>query len=246
MSSRERAQGLILAGKVRLGDEVADKPGRMVLEGHPVSILEDLHPYVSRGGVKLEGALKEFQINPKEKTAADIGASTGGFTDCLLKNAAKKVFAVDVGYGQLDWKLRKDPRVVCLERKNVRYLAPNEFGESVDLAVIDVSFISLKLIIPPVLKVLKPDGDLLALVKPQFEVGKDEVENKGIIKDPVKHLTVLHTLKTFIQDQGWVMRSLTVSPILGQKGNREFFIHCVTRERGETVGEDEIQKRVLS
>jgi 23S rRNA (cytidine1920-2'-O)/16S rRNA (cytidine1409-2'-O)-methyltransferase len=246
VSSRERAQGLILAGKVRLGDEVADKPGRMVSEDCPLHVLEDLHPYVSRGGVKLAHALQVFTVSPQEKIAADIGASTGGFTDCLLQQGAEKVFAVDVGYGQLDWKLRQDKRVVCLERKNVRYLTPEDFGEPVDLVVIDVSFISLKLVIPAILKVLKPGGDLLALVKPQFEVGKDEVENKGIIKDPAKHLNVLLTLKTFIQDQEWVMRSLATSPIYGQKGNKEFLIHCVAKDRGQPISDEEIQKQVLS
>ena len=246
MSSRERAQGLILAGKVRLGDEVADKPGRKVSEDVSVTILEDLHPFVSRGGLKLEHALKVFGVSPQGKTATDIGASTGGFTDCLLQQGAEKVFAVDVGYGQLDWKLRQDARVVILERKNVRTLTVADIGETVDLAVIDVAFISLTRVIPPVLKVLKPSADLIALVKPQFEVGKDEVENKGIIKDPAKHLKVLLAMHAFLQDQGWVMRALTISPIFGQKGNKEFLIHCVANERGESVGEEEIQKIVLS
>ncbi|MCH8313858.1 MAG: TlyA family RNA methyltransferase [Nitrospinae bacterium] len=246
VSSRERAQGLILAGKVRLGDEVADKPGRKVSEDISVTILEDLHPYVSRGGLKLEHALKVFGVSPEGKTAADIGASTGGFTDCLLQQGAKKVFAVDVGYGQLDWKLRQDARVVILERKNVRTLTVADFGESVDLAVIDVSFISLKLVIPPILKMLNPAGDLIALVKPQFEVGKDEVENKGIIKDPAKHLKVLLAVHAFVNEQKWVMRALAVSPIFGQKGNKEFLIHCVSKDRGESVGEQEIQKIALS
>jgi len=246
VSSRERAQGLILAGKVRLGDEVADKPGRKVSEDTFVTILEDLHPYVSRGGLKLEHALKVFGVSPQGKTTADIGASTGGFTDCLLQQGAKKVFAVDVGYGQLDWKLRRDARVVILERKNVRTLTVADIGETVDLAVIDVAFISLTRVIPPVLNTLKPSADLIALVKPQFEVGKDEVENKGIIKDPAKHLKVLLAMHAFVQDQGWVMRALTTSPIFGQKGNKEFLIHCISNERGESIGEEEIQKIALS
>ena len=225
---------------------MADKPGRLVAEDCPVHIIEELHPYVSRGGVKLEHALKVFGISPHEKTAADIGASTGGFTDCLLQQGAKKVFAVDVGYGQLDWKLRQDARVVCLDRKNVRHIEPADFGERVDLAVIDVSFISLKLVIPAVLKILKPEGDLIALVKPQFEVGKDEVENKGIIKDPAKHLKVLLSLHAFVQEHGWVIRALTPSPIFGQKGNREFLIHCVSKCRGESIGEDDIRRQVES
>jgi 23S rRNA (cytidine1920-2'-O)/16S rRNA (cytidine1409-2'-O)-methyltransferase len=229
-----------------LGDEVADKPGRMVSQDISITVLEDLHPYVSRGGVKLAHALQVFAVSPQDKIAADIGASTGGFTDCLLQQGAKKVFAVDVGYGQLDWKLRKDDRVICLERKNVRHLTPEDFGESVDLVVIDVSFISLKLVIPAVIKVLKSHGDLIALVKPQFEVGKDEVENKGIIKDPAKHRNVLLTLKTFLETQEWVMQALTVSPIFGQKGNKEFLIHCVASDRGESVSDEEIQKQVFS
>ncbi len=237
---------MILAGKVRLGDEVADKPGRKVAEDVSVTILEDLHPYVSRGGLKLENALTVFGVSPQGKTAADIGASTGGFTDCLLQQEAKKVFAVDVGYGQLDWKLRQDARVAILERKNVRTLTVADFGEPVDLAVIDVSFISLKKVIPPVLNTLKPEADLIALVKPQFEVGKDEVENKGIIKDPAKHLKVLLAISAFVKKQEWVMCSLTASPIFGQKGNKEFLIHCVSKDRGESVGEEEIQKIALS
>jgi len=245
VASRERAQGLILAGKVRLGDEVADKPGRKVPEDTAVTILEDLHPYVSRGGLKLEHALKTFGVSPAGKIIADIGASTGGFTDCLLQQGAKKVFALDVGYGQLDWKLRQDARVVLLERKNVRTLTLADFGAMVDLTVIDVAFISLSRVIPSVLKTLKPEGDLIALVKPQFEVGKDEVENKGIIKDPAKHLKVLLAIHAFIQTEGWVIKALTVSPIHGQKGNKEFLIHCVKKDRGESVTEEAIQKLAL-
>jgi len=245
VSSRERAQGLILAGKVRLGDEVADKPGRKVSVDTAVTVMEELHPYVSRGGLKLAHALKIFGVSPQDKTTADIGASTGGFTDCLLQQGAKKVFAVDVGYGQLDWKLRQDDRVVILERKNVRTLTLADFGELVDLAVIDVSFISLNRVIPPVLKMLKPSADLIALVKPQFEVGKNEVENKGIIKDPSKHLKVLLAICEFVKKQNWVLRCVTVSPIHGQKGNKEFLIHCVSNDRGESVGEQEIHKIAL-
>lgn len=229
-----------------MGDEVADKPGRKVSEDVSVTILEDLHPYVSRGGLKLEHALEVFGVSPRDRTAADIGASTGGFTDCLLQQGAKKVFAVDVGYGQLDWKLRQDNRVVILERKNVRTVTLADFGEAVDLAVIDVSFISLKKVIPPVLKTLTPAGDLIALVKPQFEVGKDEVENKGIIKDPAKHIKVLLAMHHFVQEQGWVTQALAVSPIYGQKGNKEFLIHCVSKDRGESIDQEEIQEIALS
>lgn len=174
----------------------------------------------------------------------DVGASTGGFTDCLLQNGAEKVYAVDVGYGQLDWKLRNDPRVICRERKNARTLSKEDIGEMLDLAVIDVSFISLKLIIPPLLKILKSEGELVALVKPQFEVGKDEVENRGVIKDPSKHIRVLLDLNRFIEEKGWAVTGVTESPITGQKGNREFLIHCVDSRYGRPVEEEALRQVV--
>ena len=175
-----------------------------------------------------------------------MGASTGGFTDCLLQNGAEKVYAVDVGYGQLDWKLRNDPRVICRDRKNARTLSKEDIGEILDLAVIDVSFISLKLVIPPLLKILKPEGQLVALVKPQFEVGKDEVENRGIIKDPAKHIRVLLELNRFVEEKGWSVIAVTESPITGQKGNREFLIHCVDSRYGKPVEEETLRQIVLN
>jgi len=224
---------------------VADKPGRMCDEDDPLRVIEDVHPYASRGGLKLEYALKEFDVSLSGKIALDLGASTGGFTDCLLQHEVDKVFAVDVGYGQLDWKLQSDARVVSIDRKNARDLKPDEIGEMVDLVVIDVSFISLKLIIPPALSLLKPEGDLIALVKPQFEVGKDEVENKGIIKDPGKHLKVLHDLRAFMAEEKWPVINLATSPITGQKGNREFLIHCTDKSPGMLIDEERIKKEVL-
>ncbi len=224
---------------------MADKPGRMCDEDDPLRVIEDVHPYASRGGLKLEYALKEFDVSLSGKIALDLGASTGGFTDCLLQHEVDKVFAVDVGYGQLDWKLQSDARVVSIDRKNARDLKQDEIGEMVDLVVIDVSFISLKLIIPPALSLLKPEGDLIALVKPQFEVGKDEVENKGIIKDPEKHLKVLHDLRAFMAEKKWPVINLTTSPITGQKGNREFLIHCTGGVLGTAIDEEQIQKEVL-
>ena len=176
----------------------------------------------------------------------DVGASTGGFTDCLLQNGAEKVYAVDVGYGQLDWKLRNDPRVICRDRKNARTLSKEDIGEMLDLAVIDVSFISLKLVIPPLLKILKPEGQLVALVKPQFEVGKDEVENRGIIKDPAKHIRVLLELNRFVEENGWAVTAVTESPITGQKGNREFLIHCVDNRYGKPIEEESLRQIVLN
>ncbi len=177
--------------------------------------------------------------------AVDLGASTGGFTDCLLQHGIDKIFAVDVGYGQLDWKLQSDERVVSMDRKNARNLKPDEIGEQVDLVVIDVSFISLKLVVPPALSVLKPEGDLIALVKPQFEVGKDEVENKGIIKDSQKHLKVLNDLRVFMEKKNWPMINLAASPITGQKGNREFLIHCTGKGSDMAIDEERIKKEVL-
>lgn len=233
MESRERAQSLILAGRVRSGDEVIDKPGRQLPEDADLTVLQDPNPYVGRGGLKLERALETFHLKIDGKTAIDIGASTGGFTDCLLQNGARKVFAVDVGYGQLDWKLRSDKRVVVLDRTNARNLTAADLnGEAMDLAVIDVSFISLKLVVPPLLPLLRPEADLVALVKPQFEVGKDEVENKGIITDPEKHKKVLTNLRDFLTTQKWALSDLVPSPIKGQKGNQEYLLHAVPASRG--------------
>jgi 23S rRNA (cytidine1920-2'-O)/16S rRNA (cytidine1409-2'-O)-methyltransferase len=245
VSSRERAQSLILAGKVRIGDEPADKPGRMVAEDADVSVAEDPNPYVSRGGLKLAQALKEFSIDPSGQTAVDVGASTGGFTDCLLQKGVAKVFAVDVGYGQLDWKLQSDDRVVMIDRTNARQLSLGELGgEAVDLAVIDVAFISLKLILPAVFKILKPGGQWIALVKPQFEVGKDEVENKGVITDLNKHVKVLLELKQFIEASGWCLAQVCRSPITGQKGNQEYLIHGMQHNTKSGVDEIFIRETV--
>ncbi len=245
MSSRERAQSLILAGKVRIGDEPADKPGRMVAEDADVSVAEDPNPYVSRGGLKLAQALKEFGIDPSGQTAVDVGASTGGFTDCLLQNSAAKVFAVDVGYGQLDWKLQSDDRVVMIDRTNARELSLDALGgKAVDLAVMDVAFISLKLILPAVFKILKPGGEWIALVKPQFEVGKDEVENKGVITDLNKHVKVLLGLKQFIEASGWCLAQVCRSPITGQKGNQEYLIHGMQQNTESGVDETLIRETV--
>jgi len=191
--------------------------------------------------LKLDHALKQFHVLPSGKTVIDVGASTGGFTDCLLQNGAEKVYAVDVGYGQLDWKLQSDPRVICLDRKNARTLSKEDVGEMLDLAVIDVSFISLKLVIPPLLEILKPEGELVALVKPQFEVGKEEVENRGIIKDPAKHIRVLLDVNRFIAEKGWAVKAVTESPITGQKGNREFLIHCVDGQFADSIDEETIR-----
>jgi 23S rRNA (cytidine1920-2'-O)/16S rRNA (cytidine1409-2'-O)-methyltransferase len=217
----------------------------MVAEDADVSVEDDPNPYVSRGGLKLAQALKDFGVHPAGQTAVDIGASTGGFTDCLLQHGAKKVFAVDVGYGQLDWKLQSDDRVVVVDRTNAREMSLDALGgEAPDWAVIDVAFISLKLILPAVFKILKPGGQWIALVKPQFEVGKDEVENKGIITDLNKHMKVLLELKQFVEDAGWCLHNICRSPIKGQKGNQEYLILGTQQNTEDGVNETLIRKTV--
>ena len=227
-----------------IADKIADKPGSIYDLNCEIRVIEDIHPYASRGGIKLEHALNEFNVSLTNKVAVDIGASTGGFTDCLLQRGIDKVFAVDVGYGQLDWKLQSDSRVITLDRKNARNLDNTDIKELVDLVVIDVSFISLKLIIPAAINVLKPEGNLIALVKPQFEVGKNEVEHKGIIKNPKKHLDVLVELNSFTKKQGWPISNITVSPITGQKGNREFLIHCLAKKNSRIIEDDHIRNMI--
>jgi len=243
-NSRERAQGLILARKIRVNGEVADKPGKMTEADSLVESIGSSNPYVSRGGLKLKKALEEFNVSAQGKAAIDVGASTGGFTDCLLQSGAAKVYAVDVGYGQLDWKLQTDERVRRLDRTNARHLKVEDIGENVDLAVIDVSFISLKLILPAVWEILKEDGDCIVLAKPQFEVGKEQMENKGIIKDPQKHRQVLEGLMDFAKTGGRAVYGLCSSPVLGQKGNREFLMHIAGAGENGELDINAIQKTV--
>lgn len=223
--SREKAQAFIMAGIVRVDGQPAGKSGRMISTDSLLEVLGTDQPYVSRGGVKLKAALEYFEIEPKSLVALDIGSSTGGFTHCLLLGGAEKVFAVDVGYGQLAWELRQDPRVNSLERTNIRYLEFEKLGEYVDLVVIDVSFISLRLIFPKALEFLKPGGSLVALVKPQFEAGVDDVGKRGKVSDTAVHEKVLETLKIEAQRQGFIVLGQTKSSIVGKKsGNEEFFL----------------------
>ena len=223
--SREKAQAIIMAGMVRVDGQPARKPGQMVKEDVKIEVLGDPIPYVSRGGVKLEAALDRFSVPVEGKICMDVGASTGGFTDCLLQGGAERVYAVDVGWGQLHWKLRRDPRVVVLERRNIRYLPKEEIPEEIDLATIDTSFISLKLVIPAVLKFLKDRAEILALIKPQFEVGKGEVERGGVVRDPQKHRRVIREIWEFVRSLGLSPQGVMESPLLGPKGNKEFFIY---------------------
>ncbi len=225
--SREKAQALIIIGGVKVNGQIMRKPGQKIREDALIEIITPSCPYVSRGGIKLEGAIKGFGINVEGKVCLDVGASTGGFTDCLLQHGAKKVYAVDVGWGQLHWKLRNDPRVICLERRNIRYLPKEEVPEEVDLVTIDTAFISLKLVIPVVLKFLKEKSEILALIKPQFEVGRGEVGKGGVVRDPEKHKRVIEEIWTFSQNLGLHPVGVMESPILGPKGNKEFFIYII-------------------
>ncbi len=225
--SRERAQGLILAGQVLVNDQKIDKAGALVAEDAEIRILGEQMPYVGRGGLKLEAALREFKIEVSGKSALDVGASTGGFTDCLLQHGCQKVYAVDVGYGQLAWKLRQDPRVVAIDRVNIRDIDPALVPERVDIAVIDVSFISLDKVIPSVLQFLKPGSDLIALIKPQFEVGRALVGKGGIVRDEAARAAAVEKIAGLFREAGLDVKGIIPSPITGQDGNVEFLIHAV-------------------
>jgi 23S rRNA (cytidine1920-2'-O)/16S rRNA (cytidine1409-2'-O)-methyltransferase len=224
-NSRERARALILAGQVVVGEHAVDKAGTRVETDAIIRVKGDDLPYVSRGGLKLAHALDVFAVEAAGRTAIDVGASTGGFTDCLLQRGASRVYAVDVGYGQLAWKLREDPRVVCMERTNIRQLTPQILGASPDLAVIDASFISLDKVLPPTLALLSPQAEVVALIKPQFEVGKGQVGKGGVVRDPHQHAEVIARIREEAQALGCMVLGVTDSPLLGQKGNREFLIH---------------------
>ena len=222
IQSRERAKALIMAGVVFVNEQKVDKAGEMIKEDAKVEVRGHDIGYVSRGGLKLEKAMEVFPMRPDGKVCMDIGASTGGFTDCMLQNGATKVYAVDVGYGQLDWKLRSDERVVCMERTNARYLDRDQIPDELDFASIDVSFISLKLILPAVHRVLKEGGHVACLIKPQFEAGREKVGKKGVVRDPDVHLEVLENFLTHAKDSGFTVLDITFSPIRGPEGNIEY------------------------
>lgn len=222
--SRESARRLVMAGTVRVGDRVVDKPGTMIAVDAPIEVRAAEPRFASRGGVKLDAALTHFQISLVGHVVLDVGASTGGFTDCALQYGARAVYAVDVGYGQLDWKLRNDARVVALERTNARFLTPGALPGPVSVAVVDVSFISLRLVLPAVVACLEPAGLIVALVKPQFEVGKGRVGKGGVVRDPALHLEVVEGIRSFAAGLGLNDLGSCQSPILGPKGNREFFV----------------------
>lgn len=220
--SRERAKAIIMSGIVYVNNQKADKAGMSIPEDAEIEIRGKTNSFVSRGGLKIEKALNYFQIDPKALCVMDIGASTGGFTDCLLTRGARKVYSIDVGYGQLAWKLRQDPRVVCMERTNIRYVTPEQLDDVPDFAVIDVSFISLKLVLPVVANLLQEHGRIACLIKPQFEAGKGKVGKKGVVRDPEIHLEVLQSFIENAHEAGFHVYSLTFSPIKGPEGNIEF------------------------
>ncbi|MBQ3257402.1 MAG: TlyA family RNA methyltransferase [Oscillospiraceae bacterium] len=220
--SRERAKTTIMSGIVYVNGQKVDKPGTPVSPDANIEVRGNALPYVSRGGFKLEKALKVFPVDPTDKVCIDCGASTGGFTDVLLKNGAAKVYAVDVGYGQLAWSLRTDERVVNMERTNVRYISEEQISEPLDMAVMDVSFISIKLVIPAVGKLLKDGADYICLIKPQFEAGKDEVGKKGVVRDRNVHLSVINSFIDFVKDTEFTLMGLDYSPIKGPEGNIEY------------------------
>ena len=229
--TRSKAQAIIMAGQVYVNGQKADKPGTAYEETVQIEVRGVTCPYVSRGGLKLEKALRDFGVKPDGFVCSDSGASTGGFTDCLLQQGAKKVFAIDVGYGQLDWKIRSDERVVVMERTNIRYVTPEDLGEPLDLSVIDVSFISLKIVLPTIKTLLKPTGQVLCLIKPQFEAGKEKVGKKGVVREPEIHLEVLDSFVSTVKELGFTILGLTFSPVKGPEGNIEFLGHLTLEDK---------------
>ena len=224
--TRSKAQAIIMAGQVYVNGQKADKPGISYEQTVQLEGRGETCPYVSRGGLKLEKALRDFGVKPVGYVCSDSGASTGGFTDCLLQQGAKKVFAIDVGYGQLDWKIRSDERVVVMERTNIRYVTPEDLGEPLDLSVIDVSFIGLEIVLPTIKNLLKPgSGQVLCLIKPQFEAGKENVGKKGGVRDPKIHQMVLDNFVALVGRLGFTILGLTFSPVKGPEGNIEFLGH---------------------
>lgn len=223
--SRERAKTTVMSGLVFVNGQRADKPGMQVSPDVNVEVKGTALPYVSRGGLKLEKALKVFPIDVKGKVCIDCGASTGGFTDVLLKNGAAKVYSVDVGYGQLAWSLRNDERVVNMERTNIRYISSEQIPEPLDICVMDLSFISVKLVLPAVCALLKDDAQLVCLIKPQFEAGREEVGKKGVVRDKAVHLSVIESVLSFAPTVGMTVMGLDFSPIKGPEGNREYLCY---------------------
>ena len=242
--SRERAKALIMAGQVYIDNQKCDKAGLQVAADTTVEIRGETLRYVSRGGLKLEKAMQTFPIVLQDKICMDIGASTGGFTDCMLQNGVKKVFAVDVGYGQFAWKLRNDPRVVNMERTNIRYVTPADIGDVLDFASIDVSFISLRLVLPVAKQLLIPGGEVVALIKPQFEAGREQVGKKGVVKDAKIHFSVVESVLSFAAELGFCVAGLSFSPIKGPEGNIEYLVYLKNTDAPSCVTTTDIQATI--
>ncbi len=243
--SRERAKAIIMAGQVYIDNQKCDKAGLMVDEDKAQpEVRGETLKYVSRGGLKLEKAMSEFPISLEGKTTMDIGASTGGFTDCMLQNGAVKVFAVDVGYGQFAWKLRQDERVVNMERTNIRYVTPEDIGQEINFASIDVSFISLKLVLPAAKNLLSSDGEIVALIKPQFEAGREQVGKKGVVKDKNVHFEVIKKVLDFARSIDFHIAGLSYSPIKGPEGNIEYLAYMKKSFCADDITDDIIQETV--
>ena len=233
--SREKAKALIMAGQVYVNGQKELKAGANVKETDQIEVRRSQNPFVSRGGLKLQKAAKEFDINLSNCICMDIGASTGGFTDCMLTYGAKKVYAIDVGYGQLAWKLRTDERVVNMERTNFRYVTHEQIPEEIDFASVDVSFISLKIILPVLRDLLKTDGEAVCLIKPQFEAGKDKIGKKGVVRDPSVHTEVVERITRFAVETGFTLKNLDFSPIKGPEGNIEYLMHIIKNDNPEVA-----------
>ena len=242
--SREKAKALIMAGQVYIDGQKCDKAGENIDISKTPEIRGETLKYVSRGGLKLEKALLEFPINLKNKVCMDIGASTGGFTDCMLQNGAKKVFAIDVGYGQFSWKLRNDPRVVNMERTNIRYVTPENISEAVQFASIDVSFISLRLVLPVLYELLENGGEAVALIKPQFEAGREQVGKKGVVRDIKVHYSVIENVLEFAKNAGFAILGLSYSPIKGPEGNIEYLAYLKKCDDKSTIKDTDIKEVV--
>jgi 23S rRNA (cytidine1920-2'-O)/16S rRNA (cytidine1409-2'-O)-methyltransferase len=224
-ASREKAKAVIMAGNVLVDGQREDKAGTMFDDKVEITVKGSQLRYVSRGGLKLEKAMSHFDVTPQDKVCMDIGASTGGFTDCMLQNGAVRVYAVDVGHGQLDWRLRNDPRVVCMEKTNIRYVTPADIGEPIELASVDVSFISLTKVLLPARELLSPQGEMVCLIKPQFEAGREKVGKKGVVRDPAVHEEVIEMVTQYALSIGFDVLALEFSPIKGPEGNIEYLVH---------------------
>ena len=233
--SREKAKAYIMSGDVYVDGQKEDKAGTMFKETVKIEVRGNTLPYVSRGGLKLEKAMNNFGVSLDGKVCMDVGASTGGFTDCMLQNGAVKVYSIDVGYGQLDWKLRNDPRVVCMEKTNIRYVVPEDIQEKPAFSSIDVSFISLTKVLGPVRNLLTEDGEIVCLIKPQFEAGREKVGKKGVVRDPAVHEEVIEKVRDFAMSISLEPCHLSFSPIKGPEGNIEYLLHLKKRPEGEVI-----------